>query len=454
MELKEEWILADEVFENPLLRSNLLGLKYYGLLLHDTQCFKKLHCFRGAVFTLSMVLFNLTQYIDLGQVWGSVSDMTANAATTLLFTTTIFRIIFFYAHRARFNNIIRVANEGIKRIVKDAWMDEQNILISNVRYLKRLSVLFWSCALITANTMCVFSLVQYFIYERPPSGSSEGEKGGRVGASMNSSTTQLYPAKILRSWYPTSPGNDHFVEIYLIQLYIMYVGQLIVPSWHMFMVTLMIYGRIECNVLNHRVRSLARYHKVHAAERIQIKSNSFDPVDNPERRTLIIDCVKRQSNLVAFTRELEQLTRAAVFLDFVVFSVLLCALLLEASITTSVVQIFIDICYITTMTTILFLYYWHANEINVCVGTKWGKKYEKMDNRDVHFQANQLSMSAYNSDWYRYDRTTNQMLQLFIMYSNRPLKMHAYFITMSLDTFLAILRASYSYFTILKQLTD
>ncbi|XP_058116774.1 odorant receptor 56a [Anopheles ziemanni] len=418
MELKEEWILADEVFENPLLRSNLLGLKYYGLLLHDTQSFKKMHCFRGAVFTLSMVLFNFTQYIDLGQVWGSVSDMTANAATTLLFTTTIFRIIFFYVHRTRFNNIIRLANEGIKRIVKDAWVDEQKILISNVRYLKRLSVVFWSCALITANTMCVFSLVQYFMYERSPDDRSEEEKGGCI----------------LRSWYPTSPGNDHFVEIYLIQLYIMYVGQLIVPSWHMFIVTLMIYGRIECNVLNHRVRSLARYHKVHEAEGIPTKSGSFDPVDNPERRALIIDCVKRQSKLVAFTRELEQLTRAAVFLDFVVFSVLLCALLLEASITTSVVQMFIDICYITTMTTILFLYYWHANEINVC--------------------ANQLSMSAYTSDWYRYDRTTNQMLQLFIMYSNRPLKMHAFFITMSLDTFLAILRASYSYFTILKQLTD
>uniref|UniRef100_A0AAG5DMZ4 Odorant receptor n=1 Tax=Anopheles atroparvus TaxID=41427 RepID=A0AAG5DMZ4_ANOAO len=218
----------------------------------------------------------------------------------------------------------------------------------------------------------------------------------------NFTGAQQYPAKILRSWYPSSDGNEsNFFEIYLIQLYIMYVGQLIVPSWHMFMVTLMIYGRIECSVLNHRLRTLDRYHKVHAP--VEPTTNSLDSVDNTERRALIIDCVKRQSNLVAFTRELEQLTRAAVFLDFVVFSVLLCALLLEASITTSGVQIFIDICYITTMTTILFLYYWHANEINVC--------------------ANELSISAYKSDWYRYNRGTNRMLQLFIMYSNQPLKM-------------------------------
>ncbi|XP_050080677.1 odorant receptor 56a-like [Anopheles maculipalpis] len=408
MELKEEWILPDAVYDNPLLKQTLLGLRYYGLLLGRSQPLKQAHCFRGMVFTVSMILFNCTQYVDLWQVWGSVSDMTANAATTLLFTTTIFRIIFFYFHRARFNSIIKVAHIGIERILGDGWDDEKDIVTGNVRYLSRLAVVFWSCALVTANMMCVYSLVLYLMYEGP------------------------YPTPILRSWYPATDGKDnHFLEIYFIQLYIMYVGQLIVPSWHMFMVTLMIYGRTECSVLNHRLCFLDRYHK---PGQNTPKTSVPDRVDNEERRTLMIDCIKRQANLVAFTRELEQLTRAAVFLDFVVFSILLCALLFEASMTTSGVQVFIDVCYITTMTAILFLYYWHANEIHAC--------------------ADQLSMSAYKSDWYRYDRGTNRMLQIFILYSNRPLKMQAFFISMSLDTFLAILRASYSYFTILKQLTD
>ncbi|XP_320874.4 odorant receptor 56a isoform X1 [Anopheles gambiae] len=423
MELKEEWILPDVVYANPLLKRTLLGLRYYGILLGQSQSYKKVHCFRGMVFTLSMVLFNCTQYIDLWQVWGSVSDMTANAATTLLFSTTIFRIIFFYFHRARFNSIIKAAHDGIERILKDGWTDEQSIVGSNVRYLKRLAVVFWSCALVTANMMCVYSLVQYLTYEEgPPDGT------GTSAANITRKGQPIPPTPILRSWYPTADGKDkHFLEIYLIQLYIMYVGQLIVPSWHMFMVTLMIYGRTECSVLNHRLCFLERYHTAG-------KDDPTAPVNNAERRSLMIDCIKRQASLVSFTRELEQLTRAAVFLDFVVFSVLLCALLFEASMTPSGVQVFIDVCYITTMTTILFLYYWHANEIHAC--------------------ADRLSMSAYKSDWYRYDRGTNRMLQIFILYSNRPLKMHAFFISMSLDTFLAILRASYSYFTILKQLTD
>ncbi|XP_049289917.1 odorant receptor 56a-like isoform X2 [Anopheles funestus] len=426
MELKEEWILPDAVYDNPLLKRTLLGLKYYGLLLGHSQPYKKAHCFRGMVFTVSMVLFNCTQYIDLWQVWGSVSDMTANAATTLLFTTTIFRIIFFYFHRARFNSIIQAAHVGIERILGDGWDDEKDIVTSNVRYLNRLAVVFWCCALVTANMMCVYSLVLYLMYEEPTV-----NLDGLI--SNDTIPQQQYPTSILRSWYPAADGKDkHFLEIYLIQLYIMYVGQLIVPSWHMFMVTLMIYGRTECSVLNYRLCFLDLYHAPGPADKP--KASVPEHVDNDERRSLIIDCIKRQTNLVAFTRELEQLTRAAVFLDFVVFSVLLCALLFEASMTTSGVQVFIDICYITTMTAILFLYYWHANEIHAC--------------------ADQLSMSAYKSDWYRYDHGTNRMLQIFILYSNRPVKMQAFFISMSLDTFLAILRASYSYFTILKQLTD
>uniref|UniRef100_A0A182SEP5 Odorant receptor n=1 Tax=Anopheles maculatus TaxID=74869 RepID=A0A182SEP5_9DIPT len=366
MELKEEWILPDAVYENPLLKRTLLGLRYYGLLLGQSQPYKKAHCFRGMVFTVSMILFNCTQYVDLWQVWGSVSDMTANAATTLLFTTTIFRIIFFYFHRARFNSIIQAAHTGIERILGDGWDDEREIVASNVRYLSRLAVVFWSCALVTANMMCVYSLVLYLMYEEAPVSSPIAGQPSSSSNEPNGTTLQQYPTPILRSWYPATEGKDkHFLEIYLIQLYIMYVGQLIVPSWHMFMVTLMIYGRTECSVLNHRLCFLDRYHK--PDQTTPKTTPNPDCVDNEERRTLIIDCIKRQANVVAFTRELEQLTRAAVFLDFVVFSVLLCALLFEASMTTSGVQVFIDVCYITTMTAILFLYYWHANEIQACV---------------------------------------------------------------------------------------
>lgn len=100
MELKDEWIQEDDVYNNPLLKLTITGLKYYGILLYKSQPLKKLNCFRGVCFTASMLAFNVTQYVDLYQVWGNIAEMTANAATTLLFTTTILRILHFYWNRA------------------------------------------------------------------------------------------------------------------------------------------------------------------------------------------------------------------------------------------------------------------------------------------------------------------------------------------------------------------
>ncbi|XP_065077055.1 odorant receptor 56a [Ochlerotatus camptorhynchus] len=417
MELKDEWIQEDDVYNNPLLKLTINGLKYYGILLYKSQPLKKLNCFRGVCFTASMLAFNVTQYVDLYQVWGNVGEMTANAATTLLFTTTILRILHFYWNRAKFNNAIKTADEGVQHILRFGCGQEKLIFWWNVKYMKQLTAVFWICALVTANTMCVYALVQYHSLE---------------SMDRTNSTEPFEPPTILRSWYPTDNIMDSFVPIYLIQLYIMYVGQLIVPCWHVFMVSLMVYVRTALMILNYKLAHLDQYVVSGLRSGRKIKK-----INDPEeerctiRRELIIECIQQQHKIYDFTRELEGLTRAAVFMDFVVFSVLLCALLFEASMTQSIVQVFIDVCYIMTMTAILFLYYWHANEI--------------------HYQANLLSSSAFMSDWYNYPRSVNRHLITFICYTNKPLKMKAFIVAMSLDTFLAILRASYSYFTILKQ---
>ncbi|XP_053681693.1 odorant receptor 56a [Sabethes cyaneus] len=404
MELKEEWIQEDETFENPLLQWMLTGLKFYGIVLNKSQRWKTLNQVRGVWFTASLLAFNVTQYVDLYQVWGNVGAMTANASTTLLFSTTIIRLFHFYWNRTRFNDAIRQADEGTQQILQKANTDQRLILADNVKYIKRLTAVFWICALVTANSMCVYSLIQYF----------------------GAQSKELAKVTILRSWYPAENAMEHFAAIYCIQLYIMYVGQLIVPCWHVFMVSLMVYVRMALMVLNYKLEHLRG-----------TGAKQWKDLDEKGLLSLqdtIVECIQMQHGLYEYTRELESLLRGAVFMDFVVFSVLLCALLFEASVTSSTVQVFIDICYITTMTAILFLYYWHANEI--------------------HHQANLLSGSVFRSDWYNYPRSVSRHLLTFICYSNKPLTMKAFIVPMSLDTFIAILRASYSYFTILKQATN
>ncbi|XP_058467529.1 odorant receptor 56a-like [Malaya genurostris] len=413
MKLESEWIQEDVVLENPLLKLSLRGLKYYGVLLHRSQPWKKLNCFRAIFFTISMFAFNITQYVDLFQVWGNVSEMTANASTTLLFTTTVVRVLHLYWNRARFNAIIQKADQVIRHILHQGTEEERQILNENVVYMRRLTVGFWIFAMITANTMCVYSLIQYY-------GTQPTER----------SKWMHHPPTILRSWYPSSNLVDHFAIVYGIQLYIMCVGQLIVPCWHVFVVSLMVFVRTVLMILNYKLSNLRLYE-------ISVLRDDFPVWESKRcqlRKKLLIQCTQLQCDIYDFTRELENLIKGAVLMDFLIFSVLLCALLFEASVTASVVQVFIDVLYITTMTAILFLYYWHANKIS--------------------YHANCLSKSVFSSDWYNYPRSVNRHLLMMICCNRKQLTMKAFFVSMSLDTFIAILRASYSYFTILKQAVD
>ncbi|XP_058446693.1 odorant receptor 56a-like [Malaya genurostris] len=411
MELKDEWIQQDVVLENPLLKITLKGMMYYGIVLYKSQSKKVLSNFLGICFTISILAFNITQYVDLYQVWGNFSEMTVNASTTLFFTSTITRLLHFYWNRSKFNTAIRRADEMIRQVLHRGNEAEKRTLTGNVKYMKRLTAVFWICCMVTPNIMYVSTLLQYFFMH----------------------PTEHQPT-VMRSWYPES--KNHFAILYCIQLYILCICQLIIPCWHMFVISLMVFVRTMLLVLNYKLSHLEHYEISELSDDLPVRK----PQECPKatrcslRKKLLIECIRLQCDIYDFTHELEKLTKSSMFMDFVVFSVLLCLRLFEISVTDSTVQVLIDVCVIMVSIAIIFLYYWHANEIS--------------------YHANSLSNSAFSSDWYNYPRSVNRYLITIICYSMKPLTMKAYFVMMSLNTFISILRASYSYFTILKQVIE
>lgn len=57
----EKFILKNEVERNPLLKIHLKAMKWFGYMIFEYQSLKRLHCFRGVAFTVSFILFNITQ---------------------------------------------------------------------------------------------------------------------------------------------------------------------------------------------------------------------------------------------------------------------------------------------------------------------------------------------------------------------------------------------------------
>jgi odorant receptor len=227
----------------------------------------------------------LWKFVDLFQNFSDVDEITKNAATTVLFATTSFRMVNFYCNRMRFVIIIKEVDEGLRSLMASADESGKKVIDLSVRYMRKLTGAFWISALITANMMCINSAVQWLCFESEPSS---------------------YPPSILRSWFPFEDYRKHFWVIYAVQYYIMNIGMLIVPCWHVFIVSLMVFVIIELKVLNQKLCNVAE-------------------------ESQLVECIEKREKLFKLVREISALNSSSFFLDFLVFSVLLCALLFQAT---------------------------------------------------------------------------------------------------------------------------
>lgn len=93
----------------------------------------------------------------------------------------------------------------------------------------------------------------------------------------------------------------------------MNIGMLIVPCWHSFIVSIMGYVIISLKILNYELSG--------------IKEVFVEKFHNVE----LVKCVDHRDRLAAFIKELSSLISSSLFLDFIIFSLLLCMLLFQAS---------------------------------------------------------------------------------------------------------------------------
>lgn len=186
----------------------------------------------------------------------------------------------------RYVNVVKTVDDGLQEMMKNEDGNVRRIIFSCVKYMRNLTTSFWIIALITGNLMCVHSAVvaikyHFFEAESPPN-------------------------LILLSWFPFASCN-HFWLSYAIQYYIMNIGMLIVPCWHSFIVSIMVFVIMKLQILNHELTKIGE---------------SSD--------TTLTKCVQERQKLFSFITELKSLISSSIFLDFIVFSVLLCALLFQA----------------------------------------------------------------------------------------------------------------------------
>jgi hypothetical protein len=82
----EKFVLKNEIEKNPLFNIHMRAMKYFGYMLFKYQRFYRLHCLRGVVFTVSFILFNITQVSKLCVSVSSQPYQSQNVIFKLIFT--------------------------------------------------------------------------------------------------------------------------------------------------------------------------------------------------------------------------------------------------------------------------------------------------------------------------------------------------------------------------------
>ncbi|RLZ02204.1 Odorant receptor 39 [Cephus cinctus] len=148
-------------------------------------------------------------------------------------------------------------------------------------------------------------------------------------------------------------------------------------------------------------------------------------------------CIAHNNKIIEFSKEIQSLFGTAIFLQFLANCVIICLTTFNMSQTTVFVpsEILGTVAYTCCMVYQIFIYCWHGNEL-------W-------------LQSESVLRMSFTSNWWEHNRRYKKALQMVMLRASRPVILTAgKLLKLSLETFVAILRVSYSLFTVLKTSTD
>ncbi|XP_017958915.1 odorant receptor 43a [Drosophila navojoa] len=154
-----------------------------------------------------------------------------------------------------------------------------------------------------------------------------------------------------------------------------------------------------------------------------------------QRYQMLIACIQLHITIASYVRNLTALIAYIIGAEALIFGGIICSLLFCLNIITSQTQMISIIMYILTMLYVLYTYYNRAN--------------------DLMIESVRVSQAVYNVPWLECGMGFRRTLLIFLMQTQRPLVIKAgHVYPMTLAMFQSLLNASYSYFTMLRGVTN
>ncbi|XP_018374269.1 PREDICTED: odorant receptor 4-like [Trachymyrmex cornetzi] len=144
--------------------------------------------------------------------------------------------------------------------------------------------------------------------------------------------------------------------------------------------------------------------------------------------------VLQHNHIFKFARLMNEKFRLTIVIQFVVSTLVVCVILYQfTKSTASRAQYMQLMMYMGCMLSQIFFYCWYGNE--------------------VMLKSRHLINSIFEMEWFELNKQTKQSLLMIMRRSSRPIELtSAYVISMNLDSFVGLLKTSYSAYNVLKQM--
>ncbi|KAH8372801.1 hypothetical protein KR009_005141 [Drosophila setifemur] len=181
---------------------------------------------------------------------------------------------------------------------------------------------------------------------------------------------------------------------------------------------LAIFGKAMLQILVHRLNQLGA-----------------EGQSEEDRYQMLVVCIRYHTRVMGYVSQLNDLVTNILAAEAIIFGSIMCSLLFCLNIITSPTQVISIIMYIFTMLYVLYTYYNGANELSL--------------------ENHRMAEAAYNVPWYEASIRFRKTLLIFLMQTQHPMEIRVGNVyPMTLAMFQSLLNASYSYFTMLRGVTN
>nr|AXY83403.1 putative odorant receptor 25 [Conopomorpha sinensis] len=359
--------------------------------------FKVLHTLYMLFVMATQYSFLIFEFIYISNVWSDIDA--ASEASYLLFTqaSLCYKTTVFLRNR----HILSVLLEDMQSDIFAAKSDvhEEALRILAVR-IRRLCTFFMTSAL---STTTLWAMIPLF-----------DDVGNRS-----------FPFRI---WMPVGPEESPNYEIgYVYQVLTIYISAFLFIAVDSTAVSMIMFGCSELDIIIDKIKKIKKTQwssKFKSNDRMKLLDENYK---------IFRDCIQHHQAVVAFVEKVESTFHANIFFQLSGSVAIICITGLRISIVEPhSVQFTSMVNYMVTMLSQLFLYCWCGNELTI--------------------RSQELQDELYVCPWYEQDKRFNNSLWIAMERMKKPIIFKAgHYIPLSRQTFVAILRSSYSYFAVLNQ---